>query len=189
MPIRTAARGARGGVFHGLPSSAALYAYGRRGQVLVLDIPDDEAQLQVRKELWLNDKAERLIARERFDGRTLEDLSPNQDRILQRYFDAHERAFSDAEVSFQVAHALVCRCETGFLQCELCWTDVAREVGLDREQGSLARLLKSVPRQSFTLVQRMAEGKFGPNYVRCTTPINNVRITSFFAGEWSRTPF
>jgi len=60
MPIRTAARGARGGVFHGLPSSAALYAYGRRGQVLVLDIPDDEAQLRVRK-------AERLIARERFD--------------------------------------------------------------------------------------------------------------------------
>jgi len=33
----------------------------------VLDIPDDEAQLRVRKELWLNDKAERLIARERFD--------------------------------------------------------------------------------------------------------------------------
>ena len=121
--------------------------------------------------------------KQKFCWRTLEDLSPNQDRILQRYFDAHERAFSDAEVSFQVAHALVCRCETGFLQCELCWTDVAREVGLDREQGSLARPLKSVPRQSFTLVQRMAEGKFGPNYVRCTTPINNVRITSFFAGE------
>ena len=46
--------------FTDCPSSAALYAYGRRGQVLVLDIPDDEAQLRVRK-------AERLIARERFD--------------------------------------------------------------------------------------------------------------------------
>jgi len=33
----------------------------------VLDIPDDEAQLRARKELWLNDKAERLIVRERFD--------------------------------------------------------------------------------------------------------------------------
>lgn len=53
--------------FTDCPSSAALYAYGRRGQVLVLDIPDDEAQLRVRKELWLNDKAERLIVRERFD--------------------------------------------------------------------------------------------------------------------------
>ena len=60
---------------------------------------------------------------------------------------------------------------------------------LDFVAQPLARLLKSVPRQSFTLVQRTAEGKFGPNYVRCTTPINNVRITSFFAGEWSRTPF
>ena len=46
--------------FTDCPSSAALYAYGRRGQVLVLDIPDDEAQLRVRE-------AERLIARERFD--------------------------------------------------------------------------------------------------------------------------
>ena len=46
--------------FTDCPSTAALYAYGRRGQVLVLDIPDDEAQLRVRK-------AERLIARERFD--------------------------------------------------------------------------------------------------------------------------
>jgi len=49
-----------GAYFTDCPSSAALYAYGRRGQVLVLDIPDDEAQLRVRK-------AERLIARERFD--------------------------------------------------------------------------------------------------------------------------
>lgn len=118
-----------------------------------------------------------------FCWQTLEHLSPNQNRILQRYFDVHQKAFSDAEVSFQVAHASVCRCETGFLRCELCWTDVAREIGFEREQGPLARWLRSVPGQSFTLLQRTAEWKFGPNYVRCATPINNVRITLFFAGE------
>jgi hypothetical protein len=113
----------------------------------------------------------------------VEDPSPDQDRILQRYFDVHQKAFSDAEVSFQVAHALVCRCETGFLQCGIRWTDLAREVGFEQEPGPLVRWLKSVPRQSFSLIRRMAEWKFGPNYVWGTTPINNVRITSFFAGE------
>jgi hypothetical protein len=118
-----------------------------------------------------------------FRWQTLEDLSTNQDRTLQHYFEVHQKAFSDAVVSFQVAHALVCRCETGFLHCELCWTDIARESQFEKEQGSLAHWLKSVSRQSFTLVRRMAEWKFGPNYVICTTPISNVRITSFFAGE------
>jgi hypothetical protein len=118
-----------------------------------------------------------------FYWRTLEHPSPNQGTILQSYFDVHQKAFSDAEVSFQVAHALVCRTETGFLRCELCWTDIAREVGFERQEGSLARWLRSAHQQSFTLLQRTAEWKFGPNYVRCTTPINNVRITSFFAGE------
>jgi hypothetical protein len=126
----------------------------------------------------------RGVGRKRtFYWRTLERPSPNQGDILRHYFDVHQKAFSDAEVSFQVAHALVCRAETGFLRCELCWTDIAREVGFERERGSLARWLWSAHRQSFTLLQRTAEWKFGPNYVRCTTPINNVRITSFFAGE------
>jgi len=126
----------------------------------------------------------RGIGRKRtFNWRTCEDLSPDLHRIFQRYFDVHYKAFSDAEVSFQVAHAWVRRCETGFLQCKLCWTDVAREIGFEREQGQLTRWLKSVPRQSFTLLRRTAEWKFGPNYVICTTPISNVRITSFFAGE------
>jgi hypothetical protein len=118
-----------------------------------------------------------------FYWRTLEDLSPDDNRIFQRYFDAHQKAFSDAEASFQIAHAWVRRCETGFLKCDSCWMDVAREAGFEGEKGPLARWLKSVPRQGFTLLRRMAEWKFGPNYVICTTPLSNVRITSFFAGE------
>ena len=119
----------------------------------------------------------------KFCWRDLAHLSLDEEKILQRYFDAHQQTFLDSEVSFQVAHARVCRCETGFLRCDLSWTEVAREVGFAQERRPLARWLRSAPLQSFTLLRRMAEWKFGPNYVRCTTPINNVRITSFFAGE------
>ena len=34
------------------------------------------------------------------------------------------------------------------------------------------------------LIERwVAESKFGPNYVVCKTPLDNVRTTTFFAGE------
>ena len=122
--------------------------------------------------------------KQRFRWRTWDNhTSLKQSAILQRYFDVHQRAFSDSEISFQVAHARVRRCETGFLKWKMSWIDLAREVGFEPEQGLLPGQLTSAYLQSFTLLQRTAEWKFGPNYVKCTTPLNNVRITSFFAGE------
>jgi hypothetical protein len=44
-----------------------LYASGRRGQVLVLDFPDDKAEMRVSKELWLGAGAERLMVWGKFD--------------------------------------------------------------------------------------------------------------------------
>jgi hypothetical protein len=37
--------------------------------------------------------------------------------------------------------------------------------------------------QSFSLVRHVAEFKFGPHYVACKTPLDNIRLTTFFAGE------
>jgi hypothetical protein len=37
--------------------------------------------------------------------------------------------------------------------------------------------------QSFALERWVAESKFGPHYVVCKTPVDNVRTTTFFAGE------
>ena|SRR5205809_686868 len=54
--------------FTDCPYTATLYALGRRAQVLVLDIPDDKAEVCVREELWLNDKAKRLMVWGRFDN-------------------------------------------------------------------------------------------------------------------------
>jgi hypothetical protein len=53
--------------FTDCPYAATLYAVGRRGQVLVLDVPDEVAEVRFRKQLWLNDKAERLMLWGRFD--------------------------------------------------------------------------------------------------------------------------
>jgi len=54
--------------FTDCPYMATRYAVGRRGEVIVLDIPDDKAQLRVSRELWSNEKAERLMVWGRFDG-------------------------------------------------------------------------------------------------------------------------
>jgi len=53
--------------FTDCPYTAMLYAVGRRGQVLALDVPDEVAEVRIRKQLWLNDKAERLMMGGRFD--------------------------------------------------------------------------------------------------------------------------
>jgi len=53
--------------FTDCPYVATLFASGRRGQVMVLDIPDDKAEMRVSKELWLNAAAERLMVWGKFD--------------------------------------------------------------------------------------------------------------------------
>ena len=57
--------------FTDCPCTAALYTVGRRGQVpgqvLVLEIPDEVVEVRVRKQFWLNDKAENLMVWGRFD--------------------------------------------------------------------------------------------------------------------------
>jgi hypothetical protein len=38
-------------------------------------------------------------------------------------------------------------------------------------------------RSSYTLEERIAARKFGPNYVKFRTPLTNIRITTFFCEE------
>ncbi|MBI5511571.1 MAG: hypothetical protein HY903_22675 [Deltaproteobacteria bacterium] len=58
---------------------------------------------------------------------------------------------------------------------------VAGRHGLDVE-GEASELW-TVAHQSFTLERSLAEYKFGPSFVVCTTPVENLRLTTFFAGE------
>ena len=56
-----------GANFTDCPYAALLYAEGRHGQLLVLDVPDDETGVRVSKELWLRDRADRLMVWGNFD--------------------------------------------------------------------------------------------------------------------------
>jgi len=47
--------------FTDCPYVALLYASGRRGQVLVLDVPDDQPSVRVGEELWLRAGPRRLM--------------------------------------------------------------------------------------------------------------------------------
>jgi hypothetical protein len=155
------------------------YMFMQHGSSLSIDVGEQPLVKDGRLVLYRG-----LGKKRRFSWRSWDNnVSPKLNSVLQRYFDVHYKAFSDSEISFQIAHVWVRRSETGFLQWKMSWFDLAEEIGFDPESESLERQLTQSYRQSFTLLKRTAAWKFGPNYVRCTTPLNNVRITSFFAGE------
>jgi hypothetical protein len=60
---------------------------------------------------------------------------------------------------------------------------LATERGLDIEHDAWTRALWAAAHQSFALRRWVSENKFGPHRVVCRTPLNNIRITTFFAGE------
>jgi hypothetical protein len=155
------------------------YFFMQHGSYLLIDVAEQPLLKDGMLVLYRG-----LGKKRRFCWRSYDNnLSPQQNSILQRYFDVHFKAFSDSEISFQIAHVWVRRAETGFLKWEMSWIDLAQQTGFNPESEHLSRRLTDAYRQSFTLIKRTAAWKFGPNYVRCLTPLNNVRITSFFAGE------
>ena len=53
----------------------------------------------------------------------------------------------------------------------------------DVEISTDLRKLQIVTNQCYTLCKNIAKNKFGPAYVAFKTPITNIRICTFFAGE------
>lgn len=60
---------------------------------------------------------------------------------------------------------------------------IARQRGLDLDGPGFVRALWQSAHESFSLARWVAERKFGPHYVVSKTPLGNVRLTTFFAGE------
>ena len=94
--------------------------------------------------------------------------------------DVHARSMTDSVVSFNAAHCNLMRTETGYLNDETFVFDRhCREVGLD----STAPAIRSMIYSGYALEEWCALAKFGPNYVKFRTPLTNIRITTFVAGE------
>jgi hypothetical protein len=76
------ARGMSGTDFTDCPYEALLYATGRKGVVLVLDVPEGSAR--VSEELWPNSKAKRLMVWGRFDNYIVAQLPAKELRAQVR---------------------------------------------------------------------------------------------------------
>lgn len=111
-------------------------------------------------------------------------FSVQQDVLWKRYIKIQSYILSDSVRSFNAVHDRVKRCETSHLLHET-WLsdDIAIENGLQIETDNAAQRLWYEAQQSFTLVRYIAERKFGPHFITYRTPVSNVRITTFFAGE------
>ncbi len=103
--------------------------------------------------------------------------------IWQSYARAQLRMLSDSVISFNTIHDRAVRCETTHILDRSWLADkIVGQEGMNLAEGPGAALWRAAC-ESFTLVRWVAENKFGPNYVVGKTPIDNVRSTTFFAGE------
>ena len=91
---------------------------------------------------------------------------------------------SDSILSFNTIHDRLKRCETGGLR-DGTWVgdELATQAGLDIQSPGFARDLWQAAQQSYSLERVMGVEKFGPNHVVVKTPLSNIRVTTFFAGE------
>ena len=98
----------------------------------------------------------------------------------RRVLEVHARSLTDSVMSFNAAHCNLMRCETGYLNDgSFLFDRLCREAGLDPD----APPIRSVIYSGYALEEWCASRKFGPNYVKFRTPLTNLRITTFVAGE------
>lgn len=105
-------------------------------------------------------------------------------RSWETYAQLQFDVLSRSDVSFNSIHDRTKRVETGHILDDSWMTDrLASARGLDIEHDSWTRALWDATHQSFALRQWVSENKFGPHRIVCRTPLTNIRITTFFAGE------
>lgn len=102
--------------------------------------------------------------------------------LWSRYMATQAALLSDSALSFNSIHDRTLRCETGHLRDRSRVSDeIARQHNLPIDSEASAFWESSL--QSFSLARWVATSKFGPNHVVGKTRIDNIRITTFFAGE------
>ncbi len=109
---------------------------------------------------------------------------PSNRQTWNRYLALQWSMLSDSTLSFNTIHDRTKRCETAFLNDGTWLADrLAAEAGLDIESGQSAHGLWEAATSAFFLERWVAERKVGPHFVVAETPIANIRLTTFFAGE------
>jgi hypothetical protein len=113
-----------------------------------------------------------------------EELSAVNRDIWRKYLGVQAAMLSDSVLSFNTVHDRVNRCETSGLRHATWLGDaMATAAGLDIKSTGFANQLWCAAQQSYSLDPIMGTRKFGPHCVVLKTPLSNLRITTFFAGE------
>ena len=113
-----------------------------------------------------------------------DDLTVANREIWRKYLRLEAEMLSDSVLSFNTIHDRVKRSETEGLRHGTWLGDaMATAAGLDIESSGFARDLWNAAQQAYSLDPVMGVQKFGPHYVVVETPLSNIRLTTFFAGE------
>jgi hypothetical protein len=123
----------------------------------------------------------RVFQYPRFDVKSLAEA----ERVAWRaYVKMQSTLLSDSALSFVSMHERINRCETGGLNSSsFVNAEAAASAGFNFGDSGFGQMLWRIHHQCFSLEQGIAERKFGPNFVMLKTPLANIRITTFFAGE------
>jgi hypothetical protein len=113
-----------------------------------------------------------------------EDLCAPNREVRRRYLALQADMLSDSVRSFNTIHDRIKRCETaGLLDGTWLADTLAERAGIEIAAPGFAQQLWTSAQQSYSLDPDIGVGKFGPHHVRVRTALNNIRITTFFAGE------
>ena len=111
-------------------------------------------------------------------------LSAASRETWRRYLGVQAEMLSDSVLSFNTIHDRVKRSETeGLRHGTWLGDEMATQAGLDIESPGFARDLWHAAQQSYSLDPVIGIRKFGPHHVVLKTSLNNIRLTTFFAGE------
>ena len=166
-----------------------LMVWGCFDDLLAGIFPAKELRAEVRnKGIRASSREYKVQVLERFIDRSLRARTGTPEggdrSIWRRYVQVQAGLLSDSVRSFNSIHDRAKRCETGHIRDGTWMSDVvARRHGLEIDADGFAGDLWEASHQSFSLARHVAEYKFGPHYVVCKTPLDNIRLTTFFARE------
>ena len=111
-------------------------------------------------------------------------LSRHKADLWKRYVATQSFILSDSVRSFNSIHDRAKRAETCHIR-DSSWIsdEIACQRGLDLENDVDAKRLWQTTQRSFSLARWVAEHKFGPKHVMYRTPLSNIGLATFFAGE------
>jgi hypothetical protein len=107
---------------------------------------------------------------------------PKENLLLGHYKETLKKSFLDSVTSFNTIHGSIHRTETSHLldSSHL----FSENFSSNRQINHDWRKFLTNIQQCYTLNKEIAKFKFGPSYVVFKTPVNNIRICTYFAGEY-----